>query len=299
MPAIKKRTVETIEYVIDDISSQEVETLSYRSEYTEFTKDGQPLIEQTWDTSGILLDRFEKVYGEDSKLLKGFLFQDGDEIAETKELFYDEAGTLIKETRTYLDGSISTTLFEYDAQGRITLQHCSDEEGEEEFREEYLYDEKGNKIEEARWDYGDLAIARKWQYNENNDVVRHSIEEFSDGKNIEKAYAYNDERQITEELTYSKGKLIAASLQTFNEDGSISELVNESTDGYEKVHFEYDEKGNTVRQEAYNRNGEQIHRVEREFDAYDNVIEIRVWMYDLVSGLIRRYSLRYTYVYFD
>lgn len=296
MPQVKKRTVETIDFVIDNERGTEVETHAYRSEHVTFNDKGDVLTEESWDFQGQLNERYTREYDGEGRLSKVCLHQDGIGVAEERELEYGDNQKLVGEILKYQDGSISKTTYNYDDSGNRTSVLCQDEDGEEEFREEMEYDKDGNRLGHKRYDYGELSWAKGWEYDGDGNVVK-TMETDEHGDSVERNYTIGKEGEILEEREYREGKLVAVRQQSFDKNGNIVRILNEDTGSFEKVVFSYDQAGNQVLQEGFNREGEKLHRVEREYDEHNNVKETRVWMFDLVSGLTRRYSLRYQYEY--
>lgn len=298
MPQFKKRTVESLEFVIDNESGEEVLTHSYRSEHTEFNEKGDPILEESWGPDGVLNERYIREYDEEGRLSKLELHQEGIGIAEDRSMVYDDDGKLLKDILHYQDGSISETVYSYDSNGKRTGLICKDEDDEEEFREEIGYTDQEKKNFHKRWEFGEVMWEKRWEYNEDGFVTR-AIEIDEEGQVFGKEYTLGDDGEVLEERNLRNGKLISVRKQAFDNKGNISEIISEDEGGFEKVVFAYDEQGNQVLQEAFNRAGEKLHSVERDFDEHGNIQETRVWMYDLHNGLVRRYSLRYDYEYFE
>lgn len=298
MAHIKERNTSIIEYVIDNDSGKEVETTRYRTERSLFDAAGKVLLEESFFPDGQRGERRAQEYDEKARLVRGLLY-DGDELVEERTYFYDADERLQRSLLRYQDGSLSESLYEYDAEGRSIAIRCTDEDGEEEYREEMRYDEKGNLIHRKRYEYEEAVWTRTWSYDDDQNLVLSMEEDHQTQSVLEKRFQQDAAGNLTEEKTYRDGKLSSITRQVFDDEGQLAELASESPEQYERLKFSLDARGNQVAQEAFNRQQELVHRVERTFDEHNNPLETRVWMFDTMTGITRRYTMINAYEYYS
>ena len=126
--------------------------------------DGWEIINE-YDDSGRLTRTRAKTSGSYTlywydiagKLLKTKTYDDNDHLLGYTKYEYDTDGFLAKETSVYEE---EKTEYEYDKQGKITLEVYYNEDGSLDSREEYKYDEFGNEILYTRFE-ADGSIAEK------------------------------------------------------------------------------------------------------------------------------------------
>lgn len=270
---------------------------TYRSEYSEFNTKGLPLLEETWDASGQLTERYIKAYDDLGRLVKESLYQDEEEMAEERQLEYDAEGRLDKERRQYLDGSISVTSYSYDEQGRRLVAKCVDEEGEEESVEETAY--RGNaKAWEKRTEYGEPVWSREWKEDEKGRIIRYRLEDHAEETLMEHEYLFDSDDRLSEERVYRNGRLIQIRRQTYDAEGRIVSVYNQNERGEETAAFEYDAQGRQLAQEVRDGDGNFLHEVLRTYDGEGNILTSAVRMTDPSTGAEHSYRLDYHYEYY-
>jgi antitoxin component YwqK of YwqJK toxin-antitoxin module len=296
MAQIKEKTTHIIEFVIDNESGQEVETHRYKTEHSLFDAMGNVLSEESFSPDGQRGEMRQQEYNDKGLLIRSLLY-DGDELVEERTYSYDADEHLQRSLLRYQDGSLSESLYEYDSAGRRMAIRCTDEDGEEEYREEMRYDEKGNLIQRKRYEYEEAMWTKSWSYDDNQNLVLSVEEDHQTGSVSEKHFEFDAQGHLTEEKTYREGKLSSITRQMFDAEGHLTEIVSESPEQYERLKFLLDEQGNQIAQEAFNRQDVLIHKVERSYDAKANPVEVKVWMHDTANGITRRYSLLNEYDY--
>ncbi|MBE0641488.1 MAG: hypothetical protein IH599_05585 [Bacteroidales bacterium] len=291
MPVIKTRMVTT--------TDGSAGTHSYRSEYTEFNPSGLPILEETWDAAGQLTERYIRTYDEQGRLIREVLHQDEEDMAEERWLVWDEAGRLAQESRHYQDGSISTTTYTYDGQGRRLRAVGVDEEGEEEFVEETGYASGDVKLWEKRLEYGEPVWSREWNQDDEGRVTRYRLEDHGEDTLMEHVYEFDEEGRLIEEKMYRNSRLVMIRRQVFDDEGRVSMINNQNERGEEKVTFTYDESGHQVGQVALDANDSFLHEVKRTYDADGNILTSGVRMTDPATGAEQSYRLDYHYEYYQ
>lgn len=296
MAQIKEKTTIIIEYVIDNDSGQEVETTRYQTEYNLYDAQGNVLVEKSFFPDGQTGEQHEQELDDKGRLIRSLLY-DGDDLVEERTYSYDSEDRLQRSLLHYQDGSLSENRYDYDAEGRRTALRCTDEDGEEEYREELRYDEKGNLIHRKRYEYEEAVWTRSWSYDDNQNLDVSIDEDHQTKAIVEKRFDHDAQGNLKEEKTYRNGKLYSITRQGFDGQGRLIEMESESPEQYERLIFSLDEHGNQIAQEAFNRQEELVHKVERTFDNHDNPLETKVWMFDMITGITRRYTMLNEYAY--
>lgn len=163
---------------------------------------------------------------------------------------YDSLWRNIRITSINADNSLkSVKLYKYDDKGRISQEDTYLPKYEHPTKWTFKYDKHDNKIEENRYfpDNGKLSVKVFYKYN-------------SKGKKTEE-YMYN-----------SEGNQIARWVSRYNSDGlKIEEDYFNALDSlvaHETYKYEFDEKGNWVRQYIFD-NGEPTYIIDRRLTYFE------------------------------
>ncbi|NCA85766.1 MAG: hypothetical protein EOM83_09345 [Clostridia bacterium] len=232
---------------------------------------------------------------------KGFLiFEETlDENGQTEEKVsweVDETGKILKKFVHYLDDTVDTINYEYNEQGLLVRVIQKDEDGEEEHREEYDYDD-GKRIAERHYEYGALETENIFEYDDNgrlSEVTANSPEETATLVN-----EYDDKGNRIKTLKYTvDDKLIEKHLMTYDEQGRLTEMSEETPYKKNNVVMELDVAGNVTRQTETDRNGQLVSQVHREYDADGNVLFVSATVAGLPGAPPRKYILKYFYEFY-
>lgn len=155
---------------------------------------------------------------------------------------YRDNGKKLKETLYYENGNIES-FYDYDEEGKNQIRRT-------------MFHEDGSPLGIAEWEYfenGNQRIQRS--YNENN-ILEHEDERDENG-NIIRTVSYDEEGNITESGTTEYD---ANGNMTRTEGFCVGEAAEYIKIGATYVHYliEYDENGNTVKEEYTDENGNPI-----------------------------------------
>lgn len=247
---------------------------------------------------------FEKYsYEYDSrgnKITKKFYTPDGN-LNTIYSYKYDDNNNIIEESISFPDGHLGNKYtYKYDKKenlieyknhlgnifNRITI---------------FLYNEKGNLIEESIKDSEGNLIS-KWtkEYDENGKIIK-SVYYYSSGKidNI-KVYKYNTLNKVTEEIiTDSDNNLLSEEYNQYDKNGRKIEVkMNIPSYGGMKVKsfYKYDDKGNIIEQIDNTSMGFEKKKIitKYEYDENNNWIKTIYFDRNKPYGMIER-TIEYYY----
>jgi hypothetical protein len=261
-----------------------------------YNENGHLLTDIKFDTFGQTTGTSVYKYNE-----KGFLiFEETlDEEGQTEEKVsweVDENGKVLKKFVHYLDDTIDTIQYEYNEQGLLVRVLQKDEDGEEEHREEYEY-QNDKRIAERHFEYGALETENHYEYDEDGRLTEVSAN--SPDEKATLVNEYDDKGNRIKTLKYSADdKLVEKHLMTYDEQGQLTEMSEETPYKKNTIVMEMDAAGNATRQMETDRNGQLVSHVEREYDADGNVLFASATVAGQPGAPPRKYMLKYLYEFF-
>ena len=199
---VKSVMVTQNDYIIHNVTDEELDIHGHPGHFTEYGIHGQPLKEIKYDRHGNFEEMHLYTYDEKGFLISDSLFPEEGQEAEKVIFEYNDSGLLTKTRKQYLDGSVDTTVYYYD-ENQIPVKKVTtsddDEPDEVEFYEEgtpegsgampepddkdvrISRNEKGLAIlEEVYSGEGELLTRVERKYNEEDQPVE--VEVFIDGQ---------------------------------------------------------------------------------------------------------------------
>ena len=297
-------TVSVIEYAYDRNFLRESRVYIDQDDYSSvitYDKRGNVLSKVTWK-KGKIDTITRNTYNQQGKPLE--LKEEGGDYPSQHVYSYDTAGRILThyyelptytcnitytyaedgsyvENETYLRSdtdSGETVEYHYDSEGRIISKERSLSDGIVTEREEYAYDDKGNKVtyrwiqyDEVRvtdYEYNDagLLIKEETRYAEKDEpeeIVKYTYTE--DGKQTLREYTWDGTKWGKEEHVYDEqgrlihvmhkdpwGDLSDETKYSFNEDGTLKSLMKYENSEQTVSTYEYDEWGNCIRRDEQN-----------------------------------------------
>jgi len=279
-------------------------------EFEEFRdKPTVPYSQSRYDTFGNLLEDIKfsdygeitgkSVYHYDSKglLLGEETYDDADELEEKISFERDEKGKITREFVHYLDESKDVIEYHYDTDGRLIKKLLLGEDGDIE-REEIFSYENGLLITEQVIEDGETVKQGTYEYDEKGQVV--GLEAMNEDGETSLVSEYDANGNRTKFLKYDdNGKLLEKNLYSYDDKNNLIETIEETP--YKKITTQItrDEAGNAITQKEFNREGNLNHDVERDYDEFGNVTEVRSFVSGSAQRLDRKYILRYDYEFFE
>lgn len=175
--------------------------------------------------------------------LKNKTFRAYDAKGNRTEYRYYDATELVRSiVYTYTNGNVSEAVY-------------YKEDGVFEYKDQYIYDEKGNLIE-VSCSYADGSLRSKYMYtyDENGNRTEDSFFIGDGSINSKHLYSYDAQGNRVEELIYhSEGILKYRSLCTYDDEGNLIEVVTYDGEGelHSKALYSYDDKGNKTEQNNF------------------------------------------------
>lgn len=240
---------------------------TYRYEYQYDDKDN--LIKHTSYEDGRVYYERNYVYDDSNKLIMEESYEtfSSGNVYKAYEAYYEYNAEelLVKETWTDYQMGIWTgeTTYEYDNEGRRTLEHASSvyEGKRSESTIEYVYDTAGNGYSTNEIVSG--MIYRTIEYDQNGKVIN----EKNLAEETEIVYEYDENHNVKKEITNEKdgSQSVSEYDNEYDANGNLLSTVMKRC--YDTVKFEYDTNGKLIREISYD--GMEI---VYENDAYGNPI---------------------------
>ena len=146
----------------------------------------------------------------------------------------------------------------YNEKGNKIEENRYDSDGSLYFKDTYKYDEKGNKIEENRYNSdGSLYSKTTYKYDEKGNMIEDNFYDSDDGSFIYKnTYKYDEKGNKIEEYHYDEdGKFIYKNTYKYDEKGNIIEEKIYHSDGRfgntYTYKYEYDKNNNWTQRIKY------------------------------------------------
>lgn len=289
---IKSETI----YRIDHIPGEEVE-LDDDPEgiqsFHEYDREGHLLLEIAYNRDGEIADKVAYTYDEKGRLVESSIYGDDDEVLERKELFWTDDHRVRQEIIHYLDGSEDIHDFFYDEKGNLTGLQVKDDEDEVEFSEKYFYeDDKVVRVE--RRDGEDELIFKQEDDYEEGMLKTRKIWSAEEEEPYTIIQHFNTSGHREEELRYdSHDRLVERNIYEEDENGRVSQLIEENKLRKNTTVFTYDDKGNVTYQKETDLHGDINHEVWRFYGSDGELVRTTVEAVIKNSAEKRAYSLIY------
>ncbi|MDD4604095.1 MAG: DUF2963 domain-containing protein [Bacteroidales bacterium] len=148
---IKSITITQFDYIIRNVTDEEVDIQGHPNHYSEYDPEGHPLKEVKYDRRGNFEEMITYEYDGTGHLICETYYPEENEAAEKKTFEYDGSGQLIHAFKHYLDNSVDTIDYEYDGAGQLIKKTTHNEDGEIEQVEKFTWEE-GKLIREEIFD---------------------------------------------------------------------------------------------------------------------------------------------------
>jgi len=264
----------------------------------EMDSAGNVLRESKFDNEGELEERNEYTYSEAGKLLDHELYYAIDDVAERRIFKRDEKGRLLEEVKVYGEDEGEKLLYSYDEKDRVIAFQRFDEEGELDYREEFVYDEQGDLLQRRKYaaaghlleelsaQRGELLVVEEKSYDSNGNLESTSITKFDASG-----------REVSNVQSNTQGKLISSVITVYDDRGNALERVYK--DFYSKtVRYEYDANDKMITQELFDNTGLLLRKNIYEYDPDGQLIAEQVFEIDASrGGRDKHYGMRFEYDY--
>jgi YD repeat-containing protein len=296
---VSKRTTTRHNFVYHEDEKNWVEGQYYITNIQELDANGNLLSERSYNRDGESGEHNEYHYNEQGKVVEELIYFDDDELAETHRYEYGENGKVKTESIAYQDGSADSVHYTYDAAGNLLERKQVDEDGEIESLEVYQYN--GELLLQESIYNGDkeLISDARHSYDEKNNVVETIAWTLERDEQLRTVYEY-DEKGNRDCIEYynGAGQIVARNSYTFDEQGYLTEMIEEDTMSTKTTKFQNDAEGRVLLQEEFNEKEELNHRIERTFNEDGELIESLVYVDRHDQGPDQYYAVRVELEYF-
>ncbi len=297
MRKIKSSTLYKHDYVAENIKAEEPEVKGSKYSHSEFDKNGNMILEIKYDSSGKIEDKYENKYDEKGNLIEEISYLDKNEIAEHKTYERDEKGKIIKSFVHYQDGTKDTIEYKYDAMQNLTEKITVDSYGEIEAKETAKYKD-GKLILKEKYEYNELMKKETFELDNSGNITEHNVWSVEE-KNVTFRNTFDEKGNLLEQRQYDKKeKLTGKAGYTYNDNGKLIIITEETPYGQNTTKITYNERGNAIEQIETNKEDEVNNSVGRKFNESNNVIETKVFINFHGQGINQQYVLKYEYKYF-
>jgi YD repeat-containing protein len=295
---IKENLLFRKELVLKDTTAEHLEEREFLHSKTCYDENGNIISETQYDASGNIMQETVYKYDEKGRLVDEVLRDSEGFDAEHKSFELDESGKVIREFRHYMDETYDTINYIYDGD-LIIKKESIDFDGEVENMEEFIYQD-GLMIENTIKDQdGEIISSKHLVYDEKKNIIEVKEIDYSEGIETRTEYEYYDSGNKKAVMVFDvTDELIERTLLTENEKGQIIRVVEENTRKKNTTNMAYDDQGNVVYQEEFDRNGELISKVKREYDKENMIVASEVYVSGMGRGLSRNYTLRQEYTFY-
>ncbi len=296
-PKIKETLVYKTEILLKSATDNHLDEREYLFSKTVYNDKGKVVSEIHYDPEGKIMQEYVFGYDNNGFLREELMKEDDGFVAEHKTYEPDEKGRIAKELRHYMDGSFDTITFQYNDQGLVSKKVTVDPDGDTESIETFEYDNGFLSHYTQHDEEGDLLSERKMEYDENGNPVEVYEYDGSEGISNRKEIAYFPSGNRKETLLYNHaGELVEKTMMKENDKGQLIEVEEETRSKKNTIHFSYDDAGNIVLQEEFDRNGDLVSRVKRTYDENQLLLTSDVFIHGAGRGFSRNYTLRQEYV---
>lgn len=261
---------------ISDLDETEIREVEFLNQYTQYNESGHPIEIITYNEDGSINHTYKYGVNEEGKVLDELLFEADGEITEHRSMEYSPEGLLIKELVHYADGTADQLIYKYDDKGRLLSRRSIDSEGE---TGNYLVNVYNNDflVSESEYDIaGEIITQRKIIYNEEGKITEEVFRTPEENYHI--LYSYEEIGQPSVRRRYNEDKhLTERNTFTYDNEGRISESMDETSSGIEITYTTYDEAGNLILQEEKTENGDLLSSVECTYDALNRMLTTSVF----------------------
>lgn len=296
---VKSVEITRDDLILKDISAQEADFVEHNYKYTEYNEQGNITLDITYGENNRIEEKVENSYDEKGRLKEEVFYDENGEVTEQKSYAYDENGKLQQEYKHYLDGSRDVISYVYNGQGQLMKKIHKDEEDVVEKAEYFKYEGDKPAMTEIFDENNELIYKGIKKYNENGKLVEEAVDDKEAFEQYALRHSYDQDGNRIETIKLDQeGNVLEKAGFSHNPKGEITEAVQETPYDVITTNMEHDDKGNLIKQEEYNGQGQLNHHLERSFDEDGNLTESKVFIDFHGQGINRNYVLKYQYTYF-
>lgn len=295
---IRREVATRYDYMIKSAFDEEVQEVSYPYLERDYSEDGNPLREVTFNIDGEIQEHMTYEYDSQGRRITMRNYLDDEEIIETVRYHYDKDDKPVSAIKEYADGSEETINYLYDNDGNLIGKVVLNEDGEIEEQELWRY-ENGHEVWYERREYDEPVFREEQEYDsEGRAVVITLWEGDTDNTTVHKIF-YNDEGQRNRIEKYNEaGRMMSVIEINAFENGEPLEVTETSDGSVNTGRYRYDDKGRMILQQDFNKNNELINEVARTYTEEGLIHTTEVTTDRLGQGMNLHYRIEYMYEYY-
>lgn len=299
MKKIKKETAYRIEYILKSKDSTPEETGRYKSSYREFDENQNVILDITYLEDESVDQKYVNEF-EGVKLIDEKVYFGSDELSEHNSYEYD-GDVLSNMIIHYQDGSRDNIRYEYDDNNNLLRKETRDEDDDIEELELRNYD-NGLLISSKIFENGDLenpVREESVEYDEEGRIIQKVTYDHQEERNQKQVFDYDENGYENMIKTYVNGQLQQKAIFKRDELGRASQIIEEEPGQRVKVYQEFDDRGNVVKQQIYDKNEHELYNVHRKYDDNGNMTESLILKDEHGTGTPRMYKISVDLEYFE
>ena len=296
---IKSITALHFDYIPNEEGEEEIQLEGYKTALEEFDNSSNLVKEITFDENENIEQVYVYKYNENGKPIEEILYYDSDEVVNRKTYKISGNGNIEKETIFYSEEEMDTIAFNYNEENQLTEKVHYNSDNEIETIEKYVY-LNNNLVENSIYDGANkLTFQKLFKYNEKNNEIEFESNDLIENIKFRKEYDYDGEGRRIESLTYNaKEQLIEKSNYEYNKGNKAVQIIEETAFKKNTIKFSYDEIGNMICQEEYNKNNELISSIKRVYDENNLHLETDVIINKIKEGITQHYLTKNEYEFY-
>jgi len=143
------------------------------------------------------------------------------QIQQIWEFIYDDFGRKIEQREHFQEGGFVPTKFDYNVDGKLTMESVLDDDGEVESKVVYEYNSVSNLIKKVEYDTNNFTtpwVSTNYEYDINNNVVKKE-EQFADKDATTSTFEYNEAGElIGGQIYYSEDEDLIVDQKVIEDD---------------------------------------------------------------------------------
>jgi hypothetical protein len=294
---IKSITALRFDYMKGETQEEEVQLDGFKTALEEFDEKGNLLKETTYDDNEEIEQVYVYKYNEKGYLIEEILYYDAEiELVSRKEYVLHDNGLKHKEIVHYSEEEYDTIEYRYNDKNQLTEKVQFNNSGEVETTEKFIYGGI-NLIENVVYDAQDKPLSQKYYtYDEKGNEIEFQSNDLVEDIKFSKEYSYDEKGRRIESLTYNdKNQLREKLLYDYGNESKPLQIIEETPFKKNTVKLTYDEKGNTVCQEEYNRQEVLINKITRTFGEGDLLLESDIIINNVKDDIGIHYMIKNEY----
>lgn len=298
---IKSLSVYQKNLVLKSSVDDALESEEYLLTHSVFEPSHGKLVEETQYHPEGHVDQVMRYGYDDQGFLVSEELLDGEgEVLEKRSFEPDQQGRTAREFIHYADGTADRIEYAYDAQNRVIKKRRFDDEGDPETTEVFEYGED-HILRETKTDAGgELLSETIYSYREDGQLEEMVVNQPEEDSWYRKVYRYTDSGLREAVTTYNQDEEpVERVVFEHDEHERPVKVVEENRRQKNTLNMEYNQRGDIIFQEEFDRNGELVNRIERTYAADGLLLESQVTIRNFQRNISRDYTLRHEYSFFE